>query len=479
MSETPRIRDARHNVLVIEHPVLPEQPQTTLTAASAAGAVALTVADNSGLSNGDKLVVGQAGSDQTEIATIGGAVTPGTALTVAALTFAHPVDCPVRRTLWNQIKVYSATAVGGSLSLVATIDIQFGSDTTDYVISGTAAAYYVTRYYDSVTAAVSSDSDYIPSAGYSPDTVRLVKETALEMTGQQIGDVITDDFLNQEIVNCENELYRLGPGRRWAHFLIENASLGTLTAGETVFSLPSDIADDDTNGAIQNVHTRQVMNLRCVEKREVDEIRWDVALAKLASNVTAGDTTVTLDDVGDFHDDGSVTIGEDTVTYTARDTTTNILSGIPASGSGSFADNHTAGDSVWQGGQIDMTPTLYFIYPGYLELPLPPNASYWDQNLYIDYYSKPTFPNSDADLVNFPSTELYHYYLSYKIKLRLANGVTNDSIKQDFSIFEDKKEKMMGRARLQDAPRFRPRRLARRQDIGRAYGGEIVYFRLV
>ncbi len=479
MYELPRIRDARYNVVSIELPALPEQPQTSLAAAALAAAVSLTVADNTGLTNGDYLILGLVGSNTTEVATVNGAVTSGTALSVAATVFPHPTDTPVRRTLWNQVEISGAATITGSKTVITTTGLQFGSETTDYVVTGTTYAYYFVRYKNSGSGVFSAYSDAAPAAGYSSDTIRQIKNEALNMTGQYIGDIITDDFLNTEIVNCETEMYVLGPGKRWAHFLINNFSLGTLTAGETKFALPTDIADPDTDQAIQEIHTRQVTRLTVVEKSVIDEIRWDVALSTLSNPALAGDTSITLANVGDFMDEGSVLIGSDTVNYTSRDTTLLTLSGIPASGTGSITATHAVGSDVWQGGQTQMTPTIGFVYPGYFELALPPIAPYIGQNLYCSYYSKPVYPNSDADVVNFPDVGVYHNYLAWKIQLRLSNGVPNDSTNTFMAAYESKKLAMMGRARLQDQPTMKPRRAVSRQDIGRAPANDYIYWRII
>lgn len=477
--ETPKIIDSRSNVVRISPPVLPEWPQTNLTASAIAAAVSLTVGDNNGFVNTGNLILGPLGQTGTEIATIAGVVTPGTSLTVSAIVFAHPINTPVRLTLWNQVEVSGADTVAGSKTVIATFAIQFDSPSTDYVVTGTTYAYYFVRFKNSASGVFSSYSDASSSAGYAPNTVRQIQNEALRMTGQEIGEIITDDFIKTEISNLENELYQLGPGKRWAHFLVDNYVLGTLAAGKTVFAMPTDIADSDTGEAIEEIHTRQISRLEKIEKSKVDEIRWNVALDTLAVQTTAGQTSITLTNVGDFADSGSVRIDSDTVSYTARNVTTNVLSGIPASGANSITTTHAAGTNVWQGGQTDMTPTFYFVRPGYIELPLPPNATYLGQNLYASYYSKPAFPDSDADTVNFPDISVYHEYLAWKIQLRLSNGLPNVSTQEFQTGFENKREKMMNRARLQDAPRFTPRRTLNRQQLGSVQWSQYIYWNIV
>ena len=74
---------------------------------------------------------------------------------------------------------------------------------TTYINTGVTYAYYFVRFYNSTSAVYSSYSDPAAAAGYSPDTVRAVKDSALALVNEQISDLITEEFLNQEISNCE------------------------------------------------------------------------------------------------------------------------------------------------------------------------------------------------------------------------------------------------------------------------------------
>jgi len=465
-----RIKDARNNIIRIEHPELPLYPQTNLTASYVAGVTSLTVLDNNGFSNADKIIVGMVGQDKTELATINGAVSVGTSISIVAMLFDHPVDTILQKALWNQVEISGASTVAGSKTVITTANIQFDSPDTEYVVTGTTYNYYFVRYYNSATATYSAYSDAAPAAGYSPDTVRSVKESALNLCGESIGTVITDDFLDTEITNCEIDLWK--EKRRWAMFDVEDAILGTLSAGVCTFNMPSDISDPDTNESIRSVRVRQIGGLRCVQKEEYDGIRWDMAFTTLAVQANAGDTTLNLTSAADFETSGSVFLESDSITYTR--VSTNQLTGIPASGTGSITATHLVGLNVWQGGQRDMAPTIYTVAEKQVNIVLPPSASYVGQAIYISYYSKPTYPDSDADLLNWPDPELYHMWLAWKIQMRLHNGDTTNASINFKALYDQRKQTLLNRARLQDSPRFQPRRPFGRQVISNVTNDDFV-----
>ena len=126
-----------------------------------------------------------------------------------------------------------------------------------------------------------------------------------------------------------------------------------------------------------------------------------------------------------------------------------------------------------------MTPTMFFVYPGTIELPLPPNANYWGQLMYCSYYSKPVYPSSDADTVNFPDVSVYHNYLAWKIMQKLANGMVDANSTGWKTLYETSKEKMMNRARLQDTPHFIPRTRNQRRAIDSALDPNYIYWFII
>lgn len=466
------ILDARNNVISVAHPTAPAYPQASLAAAAAAAATTLTVDDNTGFSNGDYMILGSLGQPKTELTKVNGAVTAGSSLTVTALTFDHAVNAPLAVSLWNQVEISGAASISGSKTVIATVELKVDAPQTEYVNAGTAYAYYFARYYNSTTTTFGSYSDAAPATGYAADTVRAVKKTALQNTGEAIGPLITDDFLNTEITNCEIDIWK--EKRRWAQFEKDAVVIGTLNPGIVLFAMPSDISDPDTAEAIRMLRVRQIGVLQYLDFEGVEGLLWDTAVSALAVASNAGDTSITLESVADFTDYGSVTLGVDTLTYTGRDLNANQLTGIPTSGQGSITVSSAIGTNVWQGGLVETSPTCWTAIPGYISIILPPAPSYWYQALYCSYYSKPTYPTSDAQTLNWPDPTLYHLYLAWKICMRRSNGTPTPEEENFKNLYDARKALLLSRARVQDTPRFTPKRQFGRQTLGRLPDDNIV-----
>lgn len=445
--ESAVIRDARNNVLRIAHPSVPGSPITYLSASVAAAAVTLAVADNYGFANADLFVVGRLGSDATEIKKVNAAVTQGTALTVTALTYAHAVDSQVALTLWDQVEISGAATATGSKTVITTTSIQPDRPETTYAVVGTTYAFYFARYKNSVTSAFSSYSDPADATGYAKTTVRSVKDSALSMVNEQVSGLISDDFLNQEIFNCEEEVYRMKQKWSWAD------SFGTII-GETVeggyrIALPADIADPYSNNSIKNLRVGTRNNLTYLEKQEWDKRYIDVAHATVATTFLTGAVSIVLDDSSDFDSVGSITIGASSYAYTANDKSTGTLT-VPAT-----SDGQTAGADVWQNA-VYAEPAGYTVFEGYLYFDCPVTSQFATLNVRMDYYRKPTAINSDDDSLNLPDFTVYHYYLAYKILLRKSNGSSDSASQEMKSEFQRKALQLMRKDRL---PRvsWRPR----------------------
>jgi len=89
--------------------------RSILGADSAAGSdVSLTLEDNDHFVDNDYVVIGNEGSEQTELAQINAIVTPGQTIQVDTLKFAHKANIPVTKYKYNKRKFYGSLTAGGS-----------------------------------------------------------------------------------------------------------------------------------------------------------------------------------------------------------------------------------------------------------------------------------------------------------------------------------------------------------------------------
>lgn len=446
--ESPLIKSSIGNTIIISQPTLPEAPKTYLSSSNVATDTTLTVLDSSGFST-DYLVIGKIGLEKTEIK-LASAVPTTTTITVAALSFDHPVDTQIKKILWNQVEISGANTVGGSKTVITTINLQVDNQETVYVNTGTTYAYYFVRYYNSTTATYSSYSDPSPSAGYDSSSVRAVKESALNMVNEQVSDIISDQFLMTEILNCEQEVWR--EKKRWSWGYKFQYNMGDTIQSQYSYTLPTDIADSDSNKSILSIKINSEDALQYVDTQEIERMWIDITHNSLASNVLIGATSITLDDSSDFDDSGSVIIGTDSITYTANDRTTGVLSGC----TGVLA-NHTSGDDVWGDNTPFGQPLFYTIAEGKVYFDVPPSSDFAEKVIYISYYSKPTFSNSDNDILVLPDPTIYHYYLAWKILLKKNNGKDTDESEAKRKLYEARKDNLKRKDDLGQRIRFRPR----------------------
>src|SRR3990167_3574659 len=93
-------------LLKAKNPEISDLERTQLSAAVAASGTSLTVDASEGFAVNDWIVVGEVGTEVAEAVRVT-AVTNSTTLAVTAVTFAHVIDEPVVKTLYDQVRFYS------------------------------------------------------------------------------------------------------------------------------------------------------------------------------------------------------------------------------------------------------------------------------------------------------------------------------------------------------------------------------------
>lgn len=177
-----------------------------LSADVAAGSsVTLAVYGNEGMSQNDYVVIGQEGTDTCEIQKISASVTPGTAITVGTLIFAHKQEDPVRVFRYNQRKFYGATSQGGDYTELTssgspkTIQVNDPQGTSLEYTGDEGYTYFKSTYYNSTTT---DETDIGDSVGMLAD--ESVRYCSLEAIRRQAG--LTD---NPFVTDGQIEIYRL------------------------------------------------------------------------------------------------------------------------------------------------------------------------------------------------------------------------------------------------------------------------------
>ena len=399
---------------------------TYLTASSAAAATTLTVQSIKEFAINQILLIGEFGQEDSEIIKTHASTAP-TSLTItlnSGLVFTHPKDTKVYIIDYDQVEFSHADTTSGAKSVLATENIEADMDFTSYNDSAKSAGYYFTRFKDSINTTYSDYSDPIPYSGFGTNTVFSVKQRALKDLQEELGEMITDEWLNDKLFEARRFVHNLR--KRWSFRKSFNYDLGDVTTGIYRIAVPSDLQDQNTNKNVFGVRIGIETGMTDMTKKEYDLFYEGVGHTTVGSAITAADTSITLTDSRDFDESGTITIGTQDITYTANTESTGVLSGVPASGTGAVTADIAADVDVWQGIGFGL-PTRYLVLDGYIYFNCPIHNDYVDQNIFIDYYTQPTSIDSDADEFDEPEYDFYVSKLKYDIKSLKVKG----EIKQD------------------------------------------------
>jgi len=388
---------------------------TYLSADVSAAGTTLTVQSIVGFAINKVICIGEIGQEKTEIIKTHASTAPtGSTITLAsALTFDHPQDTKVYIIDWDQAEFSNATTATGTKTVMTTIALQPDHDETQYDDTTYESGYYFYRLKNTILTIYSTYSDPLPYDDYDDNTVMAIKQRALESINEDIGGVITHNFLDKCLWQARRE-YHNSPGKR-PFRRAYNYDLGNVTTGMYRIAVPTDLQDQNTAKNIFGLRIGTEENMKYYTKKEWDRDYQGVGHTTVDTAITAGDTSIVLTDTRDFDESGSVTIGSQTITYTGNTESTGTLTGVPASGDGAVTSNIDADTDVWQDASFGL-PQYYTVWGGYIYFERPVSSDYVDQNIWIDYYQTLLEKDSDADVLDEPDYDMYVSYLSWRIK---------------------------------------------------------------
>ena len=305
------------------------------------------------------------------------------------------------------------------------------------------SGFYFVRYRNSITNDYSDYIGAIPYAGMGENTVRQVIDKAL--VNNKL-DSFTDKITQQFCLDQINESLRFITGRlknaRWSKLQTFGYVLGQTARGTYSYTLPSDIWENENNKSIIRVYLGANKNasLRWKSKNEFDNIMADTILNTVRTAASAADTSLLIDNSYDFADDGTVNVyisgTKYAITYTGvtRSATAGVLTGVPASGTGSITVTIAADTNVWQD-ETEGTPTFYTVYGNTLYLYPITDVSNDNMNVILDYYTAPTSVDTDEDELDVFRYDACTAWLTWKIRMLLKNDGVLDLQDGDYTIF--------------------------------------------
>lgn len=399
------------------------------------------------------IIIGQPGSEKSEIVKINGSPSATTIICTPGISFSHNRGDLITFIEYNQIIPEKASSIDGSYSALTAIDINPQVVETYLQRTGDSVTdAYRFRFFNSTSGLYSGYSDAVVASGYDDNTVYAIKKRALSQLGEKVNDLITDDFLNDSL-NEGRRIVDMGTATvdgisqrvlRWSFRTKFNTILETVTGGEGIIpgtwsvSAPSDLRDRNTYKNILGLRIGR-SNWPCVyqDQRRFRQNYLNVAHTTLFEDITTADTSIGLSNSGDFDASGSIVIAaqnisgvKDTVSYTSNTLSTNTLGTVTG-----ITANAIGGTDVWQQATFGM-PTAYTIDNGVIYFDVPFDDTYAGENIYLDYYQSLQPVNSDSDLVDEPFYDLYVPYLKYKIKALKSNGSLKPTDDGDYLLFQ-------------------------------------------
>lgn len=409
-------------------------PETSLVADVAAGVGTLEVESIRDFAINKILFIGELGAETSEIIKTHTATAPsGSTVTLLSNTvFAHSQGEKVYVIDYDQIEFSHAVTTTGTKTVISIDDID--PDSVDTVIKDETytSGYYFIRFKNSITGTFSDYSDPIPYDGYADNTVGKAIAYALKRNKTEYTDSVDHDFMIEEANLCLQ--YTRGKLKKWHSLQSFNYEAGQTSRGSNKVALPSD-AWQYSNKSILGIRVGSGKNLTYYDKTEFEEELEGIEQSTLNAAALIGATSVTLENSNDFESSGTIMIAGQEITYTANNKTTGVLSGIPASGTGSITANLAGTEDVWQGAD-EGEPDKFTIYGGYAHfLPLP-DAGNSGKNIFLDYWLEAPSVDSDTDVLTQSRYEMLKYWLVWAVRCQIKEDGKRSFEDGDFKLFQ-------------------------------------------
>lgn len=442
MSLLPRIRTQYGEDIGVEvffaFPEITDEEKSYFDADAVAGSTSLT-ASGINFTAGQYIVLGNPGTEKTEIVQITGTPSATSIALVSATLFAHNRGDVIRFIPFNQISAEMATD-GITFSVVSTFNLRPDASESYLQRPNDLNTYsYRFRFENSTTGLFSAYSPIVLASGFADNTVAAVIYRALDQLGEEIDNLITKKFLIDALMEARRIADQNPSIFRWTFRTQFGVVLGQLLSGQWQIAAPSDLRDRNTNKNILSLRMgNQNRPVGYQDRRRFNQNYLNVRHATLKTQVTSGTTTIVLSSTHDLDSSGIVTVANNSIgdglaviAYTANNKATNTLSGIPISGTGSIARTILAGTDVWQNMTFGIFSN-YSIDNGTISFDVPLSLTYDGQDLKGDYYKQIPVIALDSDVFDEPFYDLYVPWLKWKIKYKKANGKIDRDSDSDY-----------------------------------------------
>lgn len=419
------------------------------TATIGASSTTLTVANIVGFAVNQILLIEDLGTENAEIVLTHASSAPsGTTVTLsAAVVKTHPVGSKVRVILFNQIELKRGTTTVAASATALTVATTTNTNPPSSLGSGLVAVdattriqrvgtvefttgYFFARYNDSIHSTFGSYTDALIYGGWSSNTVGYLVDRGLRDSGvYELSDKI-------RLVDCYewvNDCLKLIQGKlkRWPEHYSYNAVLGQLQRGDNTTAMPTDAYDLETNKSIIALRVGDDAKLQYLSPGDFENQLTDVRHTGVTTQASVGATSLAIDNSYDFEDSGYIAVYIANVRYAIRYTavtrsaTAGVLTGIPASGTGSITVIVPVATDVWQN-ETEGTPVWFTVRNSVIETWPLADGAHDNMNLYGDYAKVAISVDSSGDTINLQRFDMVQAFLTWRMKMKNQSNAVLD-----------------------------------------------------
>jgi len=397
--------------------------RTNMIADASSGDTAISVANYNDLADNMYLLVGEWGEPTAEIVQINDA-SVDTTVTIGALVNDHYTDTPITVIPYDKVEFARATTLvdpngaGSVTQLGSDVAIMAYRHETVYNDDINSTGYAYARFQNTEDTSYSEYSVGVSYDGNAYNSVEKMCQEAVDLVGINIGDEhATEKELIRDLNQCQNIITK---SQDWVFELENDDTSITSTLNEYIYSLSSlSMKYPNSKQGIMNAKFGSTV-IEYKDWHEFERFLEGTAKTTAAATGAVGATTLTLTDSNEFAASGTVYVGTNSVTYTANNKTTGVLSGIATSGSYSIETEITTGDVVWQGANPGV-PDRYSIFSGSLYLNVPVESGEAGKKIKLKYLKKLDRFTDFSNTTDIPFYEALPFYLAYKIEIRRKN----------------------------------------------------------
>lgn len=382
------------------------------------------------------LLIEDFGTETAEIVTVNGTPNANSgAVLDAVLTRSHPVNSKVYILEFDQVEFSNATTAAGSKTLLTTtlgaglVALQADVKKQIYNELQFTSGYYFARYKHSISGVFSDYNDALLYGGWEKNTVGYMLDRSLRDVGEAISAKVTRFDCYEWINSCLKLIQ--GKLKRWPEHYSYNAVLGQIQRGDNTTTMPTDAYDSETNKSIIALRVGTDKKLQYLSPGDMDNQMGDVAYTPVRTQAVAAQVTLNITNSYDFADSGTVHVYIANVLYSitytgvTRSATAGVLTGIPASGTGSISVTIPVDTTVWQN-EVEGIPVYFTVRNGVIETWPLADSAHDNMNLYGDYSKVATAVDSDGDSIDLQRYDAVQNYLTWRIKMKAKNNGTLD-----------------------------------------------------